>query len=94
MLFASVVASFTLGYAVVSSGGSGLALNVGRNDEDEDEDPDEVGHLSHYMFFYFVMMLGSMYLAMLATGWHVSGAGEGTYLNSINVAFWVRSVTV
>uniref|UniRef100_A0A0A9YTU3 Uncharacterized protein n=1 Tax=Lygus hesperus TaxID=30085 RepID=A0A0A9YTU3_LYGHE len=68
MLMASVVASFTLGYAVVSSGGNSLALNIGRNDEDEDENPDEVGHLSHYMFFYTVMMLGSMYLAMLATG--------------------------
>lgn len=90
----SIVASFTLAYAVVSSGGNSAALNIGVNDDGEDEDPDSVGHLSHYMFFYFIMMMGSMYLAMLSTGWHVSGAGDETLLGSVNVAFWVRSATV
>lgn len=94
MLIGSLAASFMLAYTVITSGGSGASLNVGEDDDGEEEDPDRSGHLSHYMFFYFVMVMGSMYLAMLATGWHVSGAGEGTFLGSINVAFWVRSSTV
>ncbi|EAN91400.1 hypothetical protein, conserved [Trypanosoma cruzi] len=94
MVIASIVSSFALGYSVVSSGGNGSALGIGRDEEGEDEDPDEIGHLSQYLFFYTTMMLGSMYLAMLATGWHVSGMGKSTLLGSINIAFWVRSATV
>ncbi|RNF07685.1 putative serine incorporator [Trypanosoma rangeli] len=94
MILASVVSSFALGYSAVSSGGNSSALGIGRNEEGEEEDPDEIGHLSQYIFFYATMMLGSMYLAMLATGWHVSGMGKDTLLGSINIAFWVRSATV
>ncbi|KEG11397.1 putative serine incorporator [Trypanosoma grayi] len=94
MLLASVVSSFALGYSVVSSGGNSSALGIGRDEDGEEEDPEESGHLGHYMFFYATMVLGAMYLAMLATGWHVSGLGEGALLSSINIAFWVRSTTV
>ncbi|ORC88530.1 putative serine incorporator [Trypanosoma theileri] len=103
MILASVVSGAALGYSVVSAGGNRDALRLGRSHEDGDgsvsdhedeEDPDESGHLGRYMFLHATMMLGSMYLAMLATGWHVSGAGTDTMLGSINVAFWVRSTTV
>ncbi|CCW68348.1 unnamed protein product [Phytomonas sp. Hart1] len=94
VVFGSVVTSFTLAYTVISSSGSGRALNVGVDDNDDDEDPDRTGHLSHYMFFHFIMMLGSMYLAMLATDWRVSGGGEETFLGSVYIAFWVRMVAV
>ncbi|RNF22885.1 putative serine incorporator [Trypanosoma conorhini] len=94
LLIASVVSSFALGYSVVSSGGNGSALGIGRTEDGEEEDPDEVGHLSQYMFFHTTMVLGAMYLAMLATGWRVGGLGEDALLGSINVAFWVRTATV
>ncbi|CCW63503.1 unnamed protein product [Phytomonas sp. EM1] len=94
MIFGSLVTSFTLAYTVISSSGSGRALNVGLDDQDEEEDPDRSGHLSHYMFFYFIMTLGSMYLAMLATDWRVSGAGQDTFIGSVNIAFWVRTVAL
>lgn len=94
MFVAIVPTSFMLGWTAVSSGGSGAALNVGLDDDGDDEDPDRAGHLSHFMFFYFIMIMGSMYLAMLATNWHVSGAGEKTVTQSVNIAFWVRGSTV
>lgn len=94
MFFSSLAACFTVGYSVVSSGGSGSSLSIGQDENEEEEDADRVGHLSHYMFFYTVMVLGSMYLAMLGTNWHVSGSGEGTLESSVNIAFWVRNTTV
>ncbi|KAH9599749.1 Serine incorporator/TMS membrane protein [Trypanosoma melophagium] len=99
MILASVVSGAALGYSVVSAGGNHDALRLGSTNGDgseseDEEDPDESGHLSRYMFFYATMMLGAMYLAMLATGWHVSGAGTKSLIGSINVAFWVRSATV
>ncbi|EPY30615.1 serine incorporator 3 [Strigomonas culicis] len=94
LILGSLTAAFTLGYATVSSSGNSSALQIGRDDDGNEEDADRSGHLSHYMFFYFVMMLGSMYLAMLATNWHVSGKGTGTQTESIAIAFWVRQVSV
>ncbi|KPI83438.1 hypothetical protein ABL78_7524 [Leptomonas seymouri] len=85
---------FTLLYSVVAAGGSGSALNIGQSEEGDEEDADESGHLSHYMFFYGIMIFGSMYLAMLGSNWHVSGGGDGTLAKSINLAFWVRLSTV
>lgn len=93
IIIGSIVSGFTLVYSVVSTGGSSKGFgHVG--DDDVEEDPEESGHLSSYMFFYTVMMLGSMYLAMLSTGWHVSGMGEDKMKSSINIAYWVRSDTV
>lgn len=96
MLIGSVVPSFTLLYAVVSAGGNSSALTF-HDDDDEDveeEDPDESGHLSRYLYFHFIMILGSMYLAMLATGWHVNGGGDDVLVGSTKVAAIVRYVTV
>uniref|UniRef100_G0UBK3 Serine incorporator, putative n=1 Tax=Trypanosoma vivax (strain Y486) TaxID=1055687 RepID=G0UBK3_TRYVY len=93
MLLASIANCFTLGYSVVSAGGSGKAVGLLTGNEDGDEEPEYSGHISHYMFFYVIMILGSMYLAMLATDWHVSGAGKDTMKHSMNIAFWVRSST-
>lgn len=93
-LVTMVLTCFTLLYSVVAAGGSGAALNIGQDDDGDDEDADETGHLSHYMFFYTIMIFGSMYLAMLGSNWHVSGGGENTLAKSINVAFWVRLSTV
>lgn len=93
MIVMSFVSSLALGYSVVSAGGNGSLVSVKGDDEDED-DPDKSGHLSQYMFFYTTMLLGSMYLAMLATNWHVNGMGKEAMKNSSNIAFWVRSATV
>lgn len=90
----TVVTCFTLLYSVVTAGGSGAALNIGQNDDGDEEDADESGHLSHYMFFYTIMIFGSMYLAMLGTNWHVNGAGDAALDTSISIAFWVRMSTV
>ncbi|GET90020.1 hypothetical protein, conserved [Leishmania tarentolae] len=89
-VFTMLLTCFTLLYSVVAAGGSGASLNIGENDDGETEDPDETGHLSHYMFFYTIMIFGSMYLAMLGSSWHVSGAGEDGLSKSINLALWVR----
>ncbi|KAK7200968.1 Serine incorporator (Serinc) [Novymonas esmeraldas] len=89
-----VLTSFTLLYSVVAAGGSSAALNIGQDDDGDLEDADETGHLSHYMFFYTIMIFGSMYLAMLGSSWHVSGAGDDGLSTSINIAFWVRMSTV
>eukprot|EP00796_Vickermania_ingenoplastis_P004814 gene4814-3456_t len=95
MLLGSLVPSFTLLYAVVSAGGNATSLRFSAEDEDEDEeDPDESGHLSRYLYFHFIMILGSMYLAMLATGWHVNGGGDDVLTGSTKVAAVVRYVTV
>lgn len=95
MLLGILVPSFTLFYAVVSAGASGSSLTV-QDDEDEvqDDDPDTTGHLSHYLYFYFIMILGSMYLAMLATGWRVNGGGDESFAESTKVGAGVRYVTI
>ena len=93
-LVTMVLTCFTLMYSVVAAGGSGAALNIGLNDDGDDEDAEETGHLSHFMFFYSIMIFGSMYLAMLGSNWHVSGGGENTLTKSVNFAFWVRLLTV
>nr|CCC95274.1 unnamed protein product [Trypanosoma congolense IL3000] len=92
MLLGSLVSGFTLFYSVVSTGGNGGLSSTA--DDEEEGDPDTTGNLSSYMFFYATMVLGSMYLAMLSTGWHVSGRSEGVVEDSINIAYWVRSGTV
>lgn len=93
-IFTMLLTCFTLLYSVVATGGSGASLNIGQNEDGGAENPDETGHLSHYMFFYTIMIFGSMYLAMLGSSWHVSGAGEDGLSKSINLAFWVRLSTV
>ncbi|TPP40528.1 Serine incorporator (Serinc) family protein [Leishmania donovani] len=93
-IFTMLLTCFTLLYSVVAAGGSGASLNIGQNEDGEAENPEETGHLSHYMFFYTIMIFGSMYLAMLGSSWHVSGAGEDGLSKSINIAFWVRLSTV
>ncbi|KAG5500427.1 hypothetical protein JKF63_03520 [Porcisia hertigi] len=85
---------FTLLYSVVTAGASGSAFQIGRDDDGEEEDPEEAGHLSHYMFFYTIMIFGSMYMAMLGSSWHVSGAGDSGLSKSISIALWVRLSTV
>ncbi|KAG5474340.1 hypothetical protein LSCM1_03120 [Leishmania martiniquensis] len=89
-----VFTCFTLLYSVVAAGSSGAALQIGQDDSGEVADPEESGHLSHYMFFYTIMIFGSMYLAMLGSSWHVSGAGDSGLSTSINLAFWVRLSTL
>ncbi|EPY32215.1 serine incorporator 2 [Angomonas deanei] len=94
----TLLSPFALLYAVVSSSGNSAALNIGvhvnEDGETVDDDDDRTGHLSKFMFFYFVMILGSMYLAMLASGWHISGLGDGALATSVSIAFWVRLMTV
>lgn len=94
MLLGSVVPSFTLLYAVVSAGGNNASLGFYDDDEEEEDDPDQTGHLSHYLYFHFIMILGSMYLAMLATGWHVNGGGDESLTQSTHVSAIVRCITV
>lgn len=96
MLLGCLVPSFTLFYAVISAGanGSSLTMHDGDNEVEDDDDPDASGHLSHYLYFHFIMILGSMYLAMLATGWHVNGGGDEALMGSTKVSAGVRYVTV
>lgn len=95
MLLGCLVPSFTLLYAVVSAGGNSSSLRFSTDEhEDVEEDPDEAGHLAQYMYFHFIMVLGSMYLAMLATGWHVNGGGDQRLSTSTSVAAGVRYTTV
>lgn len=93
-LLGNAITIFAVVYAVVSAGGYASAMNVGQDDDGDDENPDDSGHLSHYMFFYFIMILGSMYMAMYINRWHISGGGESRYLSGNKAAYWVRSGTV
>lgn len=97
MLLGCLVPSFTLFYAVVTAGANGSSLIMHDDDDgghEDDDDPDASGHLSHYLYFYFIMILGSMYLAMLASGWHVNGGGDDALTGSTRVSAGVRYVTV
>lgn len=80
-----------LGYTVVSSSGDRSTMSLQAAHELDDEHPDDSGHLSDYCFFYIIMMMGSMYLAMLVTDWQVSGSGSN---HSHVVSFWVKIATV
>lgn len=59
------------------------------------------GHLPAYMYFYGIMAMGAMYLAMLGTNWQVSGGSHdmvsvhdmATTTTGSQLAFWVKLST-
>ena len=49
------------------------------------------GHLPAYLYFHGIMVLASMYLAMLGTDWTVSGTADGDgRAGGATVSFWVK----
>lgn len=97
MIATAIFSGCALAYSVVSSGGSSGRSRLSLRDADEiaAEDPDESGHLGHYCYFHGIMIMGSMYLAMMVTNWSVSGASGSNGANSgVAVAFWVKNTTV
>lgn len=89
LLLSAVFSGGALAYSVISTGGSRSSLTLRSENELAEENPDEVGHLAGYCFFHAIMMAGSMYLAMLATNWEVSGSGQATDSSNMT-AFWVK----
>ena len=79
----------TLAYSAVATGGSGSSLSL-QADADEADNPDESGHLSHYCYFHFVMILASFYLSMIATNWQISGTSSDGKPEGAEVAMWVK----
>ena len=116
-LVSAVVSAIALAYTVVSSSGADTAASLtiedGGAQHDDDDAGDQsglvgrrrfdtaVGHLPAYCFFYLVMMAGSMYLAMLATDWKISGSSDGGTpqqpaggtATGTAVAMWVKIAT-
>lgn len=94
-VLAALFSGCLLAYSVVSAGGSRSSLSLdGGGGGEPIEDADESGHLSSYCFFHAIMMAGSMYLAMLATNWSVSGSEGGNSSSTTAVSFWVKNASV
>jgi hypothetical protein len=97
-VLAAIFSGSVLAYSVVSAGGSRSSLTLGDEDDHNNgrlEDADASGHLSEYCFFHLIMIAGSMYLAMLASDWAVSGGGGATSTSSsTSVAFWVKNASI
>lgn len=92
MLLSAVVSAGALAYSVISAGGSRSGITGQSEEEIAQEDPDESGHLAGYCYFHGIMIMGSMYLAMLASNWSVSG-GSSSAATTNEVALWVKVVS-
>lgn len=97
VLISSVFSGLVLAYTVVSSSGNRTALTLEADEVAVQTDADEDGHLSGYLYFHAIMLMGSMYMAMLVSDWQVSGgdngaisAGAGSVHNGLTAAFWVK----
>lgn len=104
LLISSLVSGAVLAYTVVSSSGDRTQMTLEATEDAAQRDADDDGHLSGYMYFHLVMLMGSMYLAMLATDWTVSGGvGSGDAGNNdvrafggrgVTAAFWVKHTSL
>lgn len=93
-VLAAIFSGSVLAYSVISAGGSRSSLFLSSDgDYAPVDDADVSGHLSEYCFFHAIMMAGSMYLAMLASDWTVSG-GSSSASSSTSVAFWVKNASI
>lgn len=96
LLLSSCFSGLVLAYSVVSSGGSRTALSLEDDADAVQDDADTDGHLAGYMYFHGIMMMGSMYMAMLVSDWQVSGGLDGTgatatvVTQGVTTAFWVK----
>lgn len=104
MLGTSVVTAGALAYTASSVGGSDDSWELNENENNNNNNANGghrhqqqqyLGHLPAYLYFYVIMILASMYLAMLGTDWTVSGIGgdEGGKAKGYEMSFWVKIVT-
>eukprot|EP00667_Euglena_gracilis_P012397 EG_transcript_12736 len=84
VMLSSAVAIFTLLYSCLSSSASAGAFQLLPTDEDEEH---ASGSAGHFGLFHFVMVLGSMYMAMILTDWNTNTEGAA---NHSTAAMWVK----
>jgi hypothetical protein len=101
LLLSSCFSGMVLAYSVVSSGGSRTALSLEDEEDAVQQDADTDGHLAGYLYFHGIMMMGSMYMAMLVSDWQVSGGvvdGTATTTSMVTqgatTAFWVKHSSI
>lgn len=95
MLLTSTVTAGALAYTASSVGGSDDSWDISAENEQQQQQqrrPKVLGHLPAYLYFYAIMVLASMYLAMLGTDWTVSGGSSGKASGAV-MGFWVKIVT-
>eukprot|EP00759_Apiculatamorpha_spiralis_P055221 PhF_6_TR7326/c0_g1_i1/m.10998 len=87
MIFSALFTGITLMYTALSAGGSRRAFSMNMERNPDDDDFSDHG----YCFFHGVMMLASMYLAMVLTSWG-DDRGMGRIDNS-EASMWVKLCT-
>ena len=97
IVFSAFVTAAALAYTVVTCSDEESRNSISLPDSDgHDRRRGYTGHLPAYCYFYFVCLLGALYLAMLGTDWRISG-GASTAPNgpggSKAIAFWVKIST-
>jgi hypothetical protein len=91
LLLSSLFTAGALTWSAVSVSGRDDAFDGegGHGGDAGGSDDGALGHLPSFLYFYAVMMLASMYLAMLGSDWSVTGTADGAR-TGIQVEFWVR----
>jgi len=90
LVLSSIFCGFSLLWSCVKNGANRHAF-VNSDDEEDDEES-----TSHFTFFHFVMTLGSCYMAMLLTSWHLSVPGDVSHsesadcIDSGKTAMWIK----
>jgi hypothetical protein len=107
-LLSALLTAGALGYTVVSIGGGDCQESMSLAGADEEQDRRDADNsilfgmsqsLRSYSYFHLIMLMGSMYLAMLATDWSISGdatAGASAQQSEDRhavVSFWVKLAT-
>eukprot|EP00668_Euglena_longa_P029454 GGOE01036802.1.p1 GENE.GGOE01036802.1~~GGOE01036802.1.p1 ORF type:complete len:414 (+),score=126.02 GGOE01036802.1:30-1271(+) len=84
VMLSSAVAIFTLMYSCLSSSASAGAFQLLPTEEDNEPSSGAAGHFS---LFHLVMVLGSMYMAMILTDWSINAEGDA---NHSSASMWVK----
>eukprot|EP01079_Euglenida_sp_SAG-EU17-18_P004264 gene4264-4556_t len=93
IIVSSIFAGLSLLWASMSASGRKQVLSFSRNDEDaEEEDPEESGKI--WVFFHFVMVLASGFMAMMLSGWRPGNPETPGKADSGKAAMWAKIIAM
>lgn len=91
LVIAIIFCGISLAYTCINAANSRSSFQLSSGDDEEPVDA-ESQEASNFTFFHGIMMLGACYMAMLVTGWDISGS-NGTGMAGVDggaTPMWVK----
>eukprot|EP01060_Flectonema_neradi_P009236 TRINITY_DN1659_c4_g1_i1.p1 TRINITY_DN1659_c4_g1~~TRINITY_DN1659_c4_g1_i1.p1 ORF type:complete len:394 (+),score=65.36 TRINITY_DN1659_c4_g1_i1:50-1231(+) len=86
IVLSSLFMGCSIAWASASAGAQRNALSLsGPSDDDEDKQ-----QADNYLFFHFIMALGSMYMAMILTNWGTDDTSDDPSIGKGKITMWVQ----